>query len=585
MPNFLDIALKYHSMGFNVVPVSEHKHPTQAWARYQVERQTEKEVQQLFTKEAHGIAIITGFNGLECIDIDVKNDPDGTIWQELEAELTREPYNAIVDYAVQRTPSGGAHLLYRLTTDVPPNNSRLARKLGRAIIETRGQGGLVVVHPTAGYTLTNEQYLSSCLLPEERSALIELCATFNEEMPEKQAEPRVIKDYATTDTEEKPWLKFNREHGRDFVLGILENHGWQIVREKGPRTFLRRPGKDVGVSGDYHSEQNLFKVFTTSTEFSPDTAYSPFAVVTLLEYGGDYGAALRGLGLNDRAAGSPARSEYSNTPVKPDSSTMPKTEAELQARWPDVYFYDPDDDEEDEDWSITFRTNSNTYGVAGPGMIISLAGHEKSRKSTFLYTLIMGGLIGQPLLGFQWEKPIRKILVFDTEQARKWIKRAGNMIKRVSPASNWKEKVEIFGLKKISDAQRLDFIKERIYLCGPDLDLIIIDGIADLCNDFNDLGKSKAVIEQLMNLHPTAALAGVIHLNKGNGEERGHLGAIFKQKSDVILRVTYDDDTKVSKLRCYRSRDIPFPDVEFTQDKAGNVILASSEVTDSYIDL
>ena len=573
MANWLGAAIRYHEMGFNCIPINEHKQPQGQWAKWQETRQMPADLRQIFAGDYHGIALVTGFNNLEAIDIDVKNDPDGRVWDDLSAELNAPPYNLIEAYATQRTPSGGAHLLYRCMTKPPGNNSRLARKNGKAIIETRGSGGIVAVWPTPGYTMTNIENLISSLFDEERGGLMELCATYNEDMPEKRAEPRSLPQSQTD--QEKPWITFNREHGREYVLGVLENHGWEVIREKGVRTFLRRPGKDVGISADYHSEHNLFKVFTTSTEFSPDTAYSPFAVTVMLEYGGDYGAALRGLGLNEKAAGSSA------------ASISRQPEPEPADKWKDVFIYNPyQDTGQEEDWLINFDSGNQVYGALTSAQILSLGGLEKSRKSRFMYTLIAGGLTGKPLLGFQWTRPMRKVFVFDTEQPDMWIKAAGRQMTSLYGSKEWADRLTFFGIRKYSDQERLDFIEKQMYLYGSEVDMIVVDGIADLCDDFNDLKKSMAVIHRLQKIQGQALLAGVIHLNKGkdNNYEQGHLGSKFTKKADAVWRVAFDEDSGVSTLRCHRARGLRFPDVEFTQNKEGIVIPARSLVVPNQYD-
>lgn len=573
MANWLDAATRYHEMGFNCIPINDIKEPLCKWTKWQTERQKMSDLDQIFKIDAYGIGLVTGFNNLEAIDVDVKNDPDGRVWDDLSAELNAHPYNLITAYATQRTPSGGAHLLYRCMTKPPGNNPRLARKNGRAIIETRGSGGYAAVWPTPGYTITNIENLISSLFDEERGGLMELCATYNEDMPEKRAEPRSL-PHSQPD-QEKPWISFNREHGREYVLGVLENHGWEVIREKGVRTFLRRPGKDVGISADYHSEHNLFKVFTTSTEFSPDTAYTPFAVTVMLEYGGDYGAALRGLGLGERAAGQGA------------PAMGRQQEQEPADKWKDVFIYNPyQDDGQEEDWLVNFDSGNQVYGALTSAQILSLGGLEKSRKSRFMYNLIAGGLTGKPLLGFQWTRPVRKIFVFDTEQPDMWIKAAGRQMTSLYGSKEWADRLTFFGLRKYSDTQRLDFLENQMYLYGSEVDMIVVDGIADLCDDFNDLKKSMAVIHRLQKIQGQAVLAGVIHLNKGkdNAFEQGHLGSKFTKKADAVWRVAFDEDSGVSTLRCHRARGLRFPDVEFTQNRDGIVIPARSLVMPSQYD-
>ena len=54
-------------------------------------------------------------------------------------------------------------------------------------------------------------------------------------------------------------------------------------------TYWRRPGKRAGVSATTnYGGSDLFFVFSSSTEFDPETSYTKFGVYTTLHHGGDY---------------------------------------------------------------------------------------------------------------------------------------------------------------------------------------------------------------------------------------------------------------------------------------------------------
>lgn len=83
---------------------------------------------------------------------------------------------------------------------------------------------------------------------------------------------------------------------------VLLAYGWEIDHEKGAKVYYTRPGKTRGASAEYDSDRGLFYVFTSSTEFEPGKAYTPFAVYAILEHRRDYRKAAstlrRGLSLN-----------------------------------------------------------------------------------------------------------------------------------------------------------------------------------------------------------------------------------------------------------------------------------------------
>jgi len=66
---------------------------------------------------------------------------------------------------------------------------------------------------------------------------------------------------------------------------ILEPFGWVIVKKSDNNTLWCRPGKDKAVSASTNAD--CFYVFTTSTAFQDDRAYTKFQTYSILACGGD----------------------------------------------------------------------------------------------------------------------------------------------------------------------------------------------------------------------------------------------------------------------------------------------------------
>lgn len=78
---------------------------------------------------------------------------------------------------------------------------------------------------------------------------------------------------------------------------ILSPHGWTAGKKKGGVTEWTRPGKDVraGLSATTgYCGDNLY-VFSSSTQFEANAAYSKFAVYTILNHSGDFKEAAKTL--------------------------------------------------------------------------------------------------------------------------------------------------------------------------------------------------------------------------------------------------------------------------------------------------
>ncbi len=159
----LSSAAAWYQAGACVLPVAidGSKRPgLPAWKGYQAERPSERTLVG-WMQAAEGIGLVTGevSGRLEMLELEGR-----AVVLGLEDDLAalveaRAPglWAKATTYS-ERTPSGGLHLLYRLDGPVP-SNTALAhmpdpedRKRSLVLIETRGEGGFVVVAPSNGRT-------------------------------------------------------------------------------------------------------------------------------------------------------------------------------------------------------------------------------------------------------------------------------------------------------------------------------------------------------------------------------------------------------------------------------------------------
>ncbi|RYD54885.1 MAG: hypothetical protein EOP56_18120 [Sphingobacteriales bacterium] len=300
MLNLRQTATEYTGYGLSVIGVDDKKKARYSWAAYQQQIATPAELDNMLAG-AYGIAIIGGSvsGNLEIIDIDSKQDiTDGKRlfpnWLQEVNDYSQELAGKLV---IESTKNGGYHVLYRCS--VIAGNQKLASREATAeekaenphaklqcLIETRGQGGYIVAAPTPGYEVLYNNFGSiPTITPEEREALLIISRSFNEYIePRKEeyiskADPR---QYSTN-----PFVDYNE---RGDMQDLLKRYGWAEAYKRGCKQFYVRPGKSLkdGISGDYHEEKKWFTVFTTSTQFEANKAYSPAAVFCLLECGNDW---------------------------------------------------------------------------------------------------------------------------------------------------------------------------------------------------------------------------------------------------------------------------------------------------------
>jgi len=95
------------------------------------------------------------------------------------------------------------------------------------------------------------------------------------------------------------------------------------------------------------------------------------------------------------------------------------------------------------------------------------------------------------------------------------------------------------------------------------IDLVLIDGVADLCVSPNDEAEALELVSQLHALAQEfhCPIVCVLHENPGTdqGKTRGHLGSELNRKAFANLRIDKDTETAISTIygTDMRKRDIP----------------------------
>ena len=305
-------AITYLNAGLCVLPAipSEKRPAIGAWKQYQQRLPTERQVRTWFA-ESPATCILTGAvsGHLELIDF----DGEAELFDRWQAMVASELPDLVERLVIERSQSGGRHVIYRCQDPIP-GNQKLAQRTtavesaepvviagkryvprrisGRfeitmTLIETRGEGGLFLCDPTPGYQLEQGSFVSlPVLTAAERSVLVEAACALTETMPPPSRVPAALPG------EGRPGDDFNE---RGDVRQLLERHGWQRVRG-GENEYWRRPGKEHGWSASLRNNQ-LFVFSSNAVPFEADRAYGPFSVYALLEHGGDFAAAATALRL------------------------------------------------------------------------------------------------------------------------------------------------------------------------------------------------------------------------------------------------------------------------------------------------
>ena len=341
-----DAAQAYLSAGLCTLPAirAEKRPAVGRWKQYQRRLPTPAELSAWMANNPDAVCILCGAasNNAEIIDFDGGGELFSAWCERIPAELRDR-------LVIERTPSGGWHVIYHCIAAICGNLKLAQRRVGEKVvtlIETRGEGGLFLCAPTAGYEITQGD---PCHLPvlteDERDVLLQVAWDLNEYLPPVMNGPTHscgvahmcdcpsdnghgrpmsvdishICGFSADDTDiqhgasdnahsgpisadhshSRPMSADNADRpGDDFnlrgdVRAVLQQHGWERIKG-GDNEYWRRPDKSSGTSATL--KDRVFYVFSSNAApFEPNTGYSPFSVYTLLEHGGDFEQAARSL--------------------------------------------------------------------------------------------------------------------------------------------------------------------------------------------------------------------------------------------------------------------------------------------------
>lgn len=189
-------------------------------------------------------------------------------------------------------------------------------------------------------------------------------------------------------------------------------------------------------------------------------------------------------------------------------------------------------------------------------------------------TVLLSGVLGDESLGITISEPYKtRAIYFDTEQASYNTIMVGH---RVHHLLGWKEesnnaRFRAYNMREWNWEDKMPFIEYVISSFKPTL--VIIDGIADLLLNFNDVEKSAVCILNLMQIASKfgCAVGCVLHENKSKDDNnmKGHLGTLLLQKASDIFEIT-----KKNNVFCMcqtETRNKPIGDIKWIMDDEGNI--------------
>jgi hypothetical protein len=300
---------QYLASGLSVLPADRtRKCPSVAsWKEFQERRPTEAEVDSWFRASDDAVCVVCGkvSGNLECIDFDNR----GELFPKWAEALPQGLFDRLV---IERTPSGGFHVSYRCAEPVCGNlKLAVGMRDGKrtTLIETRGEGGLILCAPSQGYALCQNDYASlPTLSEEERETLLDAAWKLNElaeeeqpEPPQQEHAPGAVQPVAPCGTQVRPGDDFN---ARGDFRSLLQRHGWKPLRATADgNEHWQRPGKKGDGTSATLKDGSFYVFSSNASPFEPGKSYSPFMAYALLEHGGDCAEAASALSREGYGSG------------------------------------------------------------------------------------------------------------------------------------------------------------------------------------------------------------------------------------------------------------------------------------------
>ena len=191
--------------------------------------------------------------------------------------------------------------------------------------------------------------------------------------------------------------------------------------------------------------------------------------------------------------------------------------------------------------------------VCSRGNISAICGEAKSKK-TFLTSALVASAMAMPLPKLDnfktvYKNPLISVLWVDTEQGEQHVRRVVKRITEMTGGSLLGQSAEprltTLALRELSPHERKNMLYDAMRLGV--YDIVVIDGVADLQNNTNDLAESDALVAELMALSTKTHthIVCVLHTNPGSDKARGHLGSSLQRKAESVLFVHRADDCSI----------------------------------------
>jgi len=306
--------------GFSLITVGDNKIPNYSWKKCQSEQISKENFEKQYNykggiRKGNGdemeatknVGIVTGFDYLEVIDVDLKvfstAKEQKDFWEEYLSLLKDNIFDFDDKFVVYKTKKNGYHILYKSKRVV--GNKKIASLKGHteAVIESRGVGGYVFLYDgknQSEMTYKDVQFISD----EDREILWSCSKTYDYvELVEIEIPKKTKKEYSTDGL--KAWDDYN---DKTNIMDLISDQ-FSIVRNLKDKYLIRRNGATSPHSGYIFKDSGIMFLYSSGTTFEAEKAYTPFTVYAHLKHQDNLSSAASDLyqqGYGDRVKVEPS---------------------------------------------------------------------------------------------------------------------------------------------------------------------------------------------------------------------------------------------------------------------------------------
>ena len=215
-----------------------------------------------------------------------------------------------------------------------------------------------------------------------------------------------------------------------------------------------------------------------------------------------------------------------------------------------------------EEENIILKIGGKTAGTIQNYVIY--AGSAKSGKSTFISALIASAFVPWDQFDQKLMLPESrpKLALFDRESSTWDLYRTVKRIKDYADLKSLPKTFNIYSFREDHPKEILAMIEQYLIL-NKDCAVIIIDGLLDLCLNYNDEVETRLLTNWLKRITKVynCFIVSVLHISKNSGETLGHLGSNTDRwaQSTFIVKKIQETNQITLEAKFMRSDANPDP--------------------------